>query len=372
MPKPDERDRRTGAGHRGWGAHAGRPGLRRHRRPRRGPGGTAAGLIVALLAPPVAFGISDLIGEGSLTRLGDDLVEGLAIGAIWALIAVGYTLVYGVVELINIAHGDVFMIGSFVSFGLYGTLGLSTGSTGVGLALGLLGTLLTAMVACGALSVMMDRVAYRPLRDAPRLAPLIASVGFSFILQNVGELWVGPRQVPRSVPDLIDTNHQLTSIAGVPITNGQVAAIAVAAPLIALVAALVDRTRIGRAIRATAQDRQAALLMGINVDTTISVTFLIAGLLAGAAGLVYALSITTIHYAQGFQAGLIAFTAAAMGGLGNVYGAVAGAVAIGFIQQLADSRIGGEWTSAIVFAYLILVLSRPAARPAPPAGWRSP
>ena len=306
--------------------------------------------------PPVGFGIGDLIGDGSLTPLGNNLVDGLSNGVVWALIALGYTLVYAVVELINIAHGDVFMIGSFVSFGLYATLGLSTASAGAGLVLGLVAALLVAMVACASLSVMIERVAYRPLRDRPRLASLVASVGFSFILQNVGELWVGPRQVPRSVPDLIDANHELVSISGVSITNGHVVAIATAAPLIVLVSAFARRSRIGRAMRATAQDPQAARLMGINVDTTISVTFLVAGLLAGAAGLVHALANTTIHYAQGFQAGLIAFTAAAIGGLGNLYGAVAGAVAIGCIQQLADSRIGGEWTSAVVFAYLVVVL----------------
>ena len=303
---------------------------------------------------PVAFAINDLATEGNLTRLGNNFVDGLSNGAIWALIALGYTLVYGIIELINFANGDLFMIGSFVSFGIYGTLGLTLGTGVLGLIFGLLATLIVAMAACSSLSVMIDRVGYKPLRNAPRLAPLITAVGFSFILQNVGFLWLGA--FPWSVPDLMNTNHHLFSISGVSISNGDLLAMVATAPPVFLVIAFVAKTRFGRAMRATAQDPEAAQLMGINVDTMISLTFFLSGLMAGAAGLIYALYETTIWFFQGFEAGLIAFTAAVMGGLGNLYGAVLGGLIIGLIQSISDNRIGAEWTPAIVFGYLVLIM----------------
>jgi branched-chain amino acid transport system permease protein len=314
------------------------------------------GLIAVLLIMPVAFGISDLTGEqGNLSRLGNNLVDGLSNGAIWALVAIGYTLVYGIVELINFAHGEVFMIGSFVAAGFFGVIGLS-GDTGTFLlAIGLLITLPVAMLASGMLNTMIERVGYRPLRGAPKLAPLITAVGFSFILQNVGLLWRGGSQ--EGIPDLIRSQNDLLTIAGVQITNGDVLSIGVTIPLLLLMTAFITNSRLGKAMRATAQDPEASRLMGINVDTTISLTFLLGGMLAGAAGLIYALYQTTIWYFQGFTAGLIAFTAAVMGGIGNIQGAVLGGFIIGFIQQISDNRIGTAWTPAIVFAYLILIMT---------------
>jgi branched-chain amino acid transport system permease protein len=313
------------------------------------------GLIVVLLIMPVGFGISDLLGDqGNLTRLGNNLIDGLSNGAIWALVAIGYTLVYGIVELINFAHGEVFMIGSFVSAGFFTTLGLST-DTGTGLlVLGLVITLPIAMLGSGALNTMIERVGYRPLRNAPKLAPLITAVGFSFILQNVGILWRGGSQ--EGITDLIRSQHELFTPFGLEITNGDVLAIGVTVPLLVAMTTFIGKSRLGKAMRATAQDPDAARLMGINVDTTISLTFLIGGMLAGAAGLIYALYQTTIWYFQGFTAGLIAFTAAVMGGIGNIRGAVLGGLIIGFIQQMSDNRIGSEWTPAIVFVYLILIM----------------
>jgi branched-chain amino acid transport system permease protein len=312
------------------------------------------GLIIALVALPLFYAISDLVNDGSLVRIGENLVDGLSNGSIWALVAIGYTLVYGIIELINFAHGEVFMIGSFVAVGLFGTLGL-TSATGVGgLILGLFLTLLVAMIACGMLNVMLEKVAYRPLRGAPKLAPLITAVGFSFILQNVGLLWRGGS--PQSIDDLIDSQHRLVTILGVPITNGDLLAILVTFPLVALMTTFIARSRLGKAMRATAQEPDAARLMGINVDTTISLTFLLGGMLAGAGGLIYALFQTTIWYFQGFTAGLIAFTAAVMGGIGNIRGAVLGGLIIGFIQQISDNRIGTEWTPAIVFGYLVVIM----------------
>jgi branched-chain amino acid transport system permease protein len=269
-------------------------------------------------------------------------------------VAIGYTLVYGIVELINFAHGEVFMIGSFVAAGFFGTIGL-TEDTGTGLlVLGLLLTLPVAMLGSGLLNTMIERVGYRPLRSAPKLAPLITAVGFSFILQNVGLLWRGGSQ--EGIPDLINSQHDLFTIGGVVFTNGDVLAIVVTIPLLLAMTAFIARSRLGKAMRATAQDPEAARLMGINVDTTISLTFLIGGMLAGAAGLIYALYQTTIWYFQGFTAGLIAFTAAVMGGIGNIRGAVLGGLIIGCIQQISDNRIGTAWTPAIVFAYLILIM----------------
>jgi len=315
------------------------------------------GLPILLLALPIAFGINDLITEGNLSRLGNNLVDGLSNGAIWALVALGYTLVYGIIELINFAHGEVFMIGSFVAFGFAGTIGLTLATGPLGLVFGLLVTLLVCMVASGALNVMIERVAYRPLRDAPKLTALVAAVGFSFILQNVGILWLGGSQ--RGIPDLIGSQVVLFELLGVTVSRGDVLAIAATVPLVALLTAFVSRSRMGRAMRATAQDPEAARLMGINVDTTIAVTFLLGGLLAGAAGLIYALYQTTIWFFQGFLAGLIAFTAAVMGGIGNLRGAVLGGLIIGCIQQISDNRVetlGPEWTPAVVFAYLVLIM----------------
>ncbi|HEX8854027.1 MAG TPA: branched-chain amino acid ABC transporter permease [Thermoleophilaceae bacterium] len=312
------------------------------------------GLILVLLILPVAYGIHDLQVDGNLTRLGENLKDGISNGAIWALVAIGYTLVYGIIELINFAHGDVFMIGSFVSFSFWSTLGLTLTSKGFGLFFGLLITLVIAMLACGTLNVLIERVAYRPLRNAPKLAPLITAVGFSFILQNVGLEWFGGSQ--RGVDDLINAQKTFTTIGGVTITHADVLAVAVTAPLVALLAWFVTSTRLGKAMRATAQEPEAARLMGVNVDTTISLTFLLGGIMAGAAGLIYALYQTTIWFFQGFQAGLIAFTAAVMGGIGNIQGAVLGGLIIGCIQQISDNRIGGEWTPAIVFAYLVLIM----------------
>jgi branched-chain amino acid transport system permease protein len=313
------------------------------------------GLIAVLLALPVVYGFQDLRDDGNLVRLGENLTAGISNGAIWALVAIGYTLVYGIVELINFAHGEVFMLGSFISASFFVTIGLHEGSSGFVLFFGLLLTLVIAMLGSGSINVLIERVGYRPLRSAPKLAPLITAVGFSFILQNVGLLWKGGSQ--QGIPDLINAQHNLVTIFGVTIENSDVLSVGVTIPLLLVMTTFIARSRLGKAMRATAQDPEAARLMGINVDTTISVTFLLGGMLAGAAGLIYALYQTTIWYFQGFTGGLIAFTAAVMGGIGNLRGAVLGGLIIGCIQQISDNRIGSAWTPAIVFAYLILIMT---------------
>ncbi|HEY7633172.1 MAG TPA: branched-chain amino acid ABC transporter permease [Thermoleophilaceae bacterium] len=312
------------------------------------------GLIIVLLALPVAFGVHDIVSGHGLSHILENLKDGVSNGAIWALVAIGYTLVYGIIELINFAHGDVFMIGSFVSFSIWSTLGVGLATGTLGVVGGLLVAGVIAMIACGALNVMIERVAYRPLRGAPKLAPLITAVGFSFILQNVGLEWLGGS--PHGVDDLVNAQHVLVDIGGVHIINADVLAIGVTVPLVLILVSFVHNSRLGKAMRATAQDPEAARLMGINVDVTISLTFLLGGLMAGAAGLIYALYNTTVWFQQGFEAGLIAFTAAVMGGIGNLYGAVLGGVIIGCIQQISDDRINSTWTPAIVFAYLILIM----------------
>jgi branched-chain amino acid transport system permease protein len=312
------------------------------------------GLITILALLPVVYGIQDLQDDGDLSRLATNVKDGLSNGAIWALIAVGYTLVYGIIELINFAHGDLFMLGSFVSFSMIGTVGLTVATGWLPTIFGLLLILVVAMVACGTLNTMIERVAYRPLRNAPKLAPLITAVGFSFILQNVGLLWLGGGH--RGVPDLIESQERLFTFLGVPVIHGDMLALIVTVPLFIVLLNFINFSRIGRAMRATAQDPQAARLMGINVDTTISFTFLLGGLMAGAAGLIYALYQTDVWFFSGFTAGLLAFTAAVMGGIGNLKGAVLGGLIIGMIQQISDNRIGTEWTPAIVFGYLVLIL----------------
>jgi branched-chain amino acid transport system permease protein len=312
------------------------------------------GLIIVLAAMPVFYGIQDLVDDGNLVRLGNNLVAGLSNGSIWAIVALGYTLVYGIIELINFAHGDLFMIGSFVSYGLFGTLGIGLATATFGIIGGLLLTLIIAMVTCALLNVMIERVAYRPLRNAPKLAPLITAVGFSFILQDVGQLWLGGSQ--QGVPDIIRGQEDVFTLFGVHVAREDLLAIGVAVPLFLLLTWFVNQTRMGKAMRATAQDPEAARLMGINVDSTISLTFLLGGLLAGAGGLIYALYQTNVWYFQGFRAGLIAFTAAVMGGIGNIKGAVLGGIIIGCIQQISDNRIGQDWTPVIVFAYLVLIM----------------
>ncbi len=309
--------------------------------------------LVALLF--VWLGINFVKGPAYFITIG---FIGLTNGAVYALVALGYTLVYGILELINFAHGDVFMLGGMFS----ATMVLSVfhltahASTGA-LAATIVGSLLVAMAACGLLNATIERVAYRPLRGAPRLAPLITAIGMSFILEDVAIGWKGPGYT--AVPSVLPRG-QVFSIAGVVLTWEKLIVIMITVPVLLALIWLVQRTRQGKAMRATAQDRDAAAMMGINVNRTISFTFLIAGALAGAGGLVYALYFGQIRYDTGFSLGLIAFTAAVLGGIGNLPGAVLGALCIGFIQAFNEGlrwhTPGSDWTESIVFTILILIL----------------
>ena len=294
-------------------------------------------------------------------QFASQLVIGVTNGAIIALIALGYTLVYGIIELINFAHGDNFMIGSFVGITvLSGTfLGLQffapiTGNGGPILNIfGVLFALVVAMAACGLIGVGIERVAYKPLRNSPRLAVLITAIGMSFILQNIGLIWKGPAQVP--FPELISNANILPSEA-VIFRWKDLFVIGVTVPLLAALSYFISNTRQGKAMRAVAQDKEAASMMGINVNRTISITFLLGGILAGASGVMYGLFNGITVFNVGFTQGLYAFTAAVLGGIGNLSGAVVGGFLIGIIGSMADQYIGVRWTSIVIFAVLILVL----------------
>src|SRR3954447_21884807 len=283
---------------------------------------------------------------------------GLTNGAVYALVALGYTLVYGILELINFAHGDVFMLGALISASMMITnFGVTTSSSTGFLVIGIIGSLVVAMLACGVINATIEFVAYRPLRGAPRLAPLITAIGVSFILEDIAIGWKGPGYT--ALPNVLPTGD-VCSAGGVSYTWEKLIVVLITVPVLLALVWLVQKTRQGKAMRATAQDRDAAAMMGINVNRTISFTFLIAGALAGAGGLVYALYFGQIRYDTGYQLGLIAFTAAVLGGIGNLPGAVLGALCIGFIQAFNEGlrwhSPGSDWTESIVFSILILIL----------------
>src|SRR5215210_3216062 len=283
---------------------------------------------------------------------------GLTNGAVYALVALGYTLVYGILELINFAHGDVFMLGGMISATfVLSVFDLSADPSTGSLVIAIVVTLLAAMAICGVINVTVELIAYRPLRGAPRLAPLITAIGMSFILQDVALAWKGPEYV--SIPAVLPRS-EVFHIGDVVYTWNKLIVVIITIPVLVLLMWLVQSTKQGKAMRATAQDKDAAAMMGINVNRTISFTFLIAGSLAGAAGLLYALYFTQVRFDQGFQLGLIAFTAAVLGGIGNLPGAVLGALVIGFIQAFNEGLSwhspGSDWTQSIVFSILILIL----------------
>ena len=284
-------------------------------------------------------------------------IIGLTNGAIYGVVALGYTLVYGILQLINFAHGDVFALsGLFASTVIVSVLGLDTDSSVPVIIGGMLLTFVIVMVAFALFNASIERVAYKPLRHAPRLAPLITSIGMSFIVQNIALAFYGVdyRSVPNFIPatDVID-------IGGITITWKKMTAIMIVVPLLILLSWFVRQTKQGKAMRAVAQDREAAAMMGIDVNRTISVTFMIAGALAGAAGIVYLLQFN-MRYDTGFELGLIAFTAAVLGGIGNLTGAVLGALIIGFVQAFNEGLTwfapGSDWTRTGVFGILILIL----------------
>jgi branched-chain amino acid transport system permease protein len=284
-------------------------------------------------------------------------VNALTIGAIYALIALGYTMVYGIIELINFAHGDMFMVGAFASMFLLTSLLGESGPVPTEpilivslIILAFAGT----MLIMGTAGVLIERFAYRPLRNAPRLAPLITAIGVSFILQNIIQIIYGPS--PINSPQLISPTARVGSVGLINIF-----VIVVSIGLMIGLRLFVDKTRLGRAMRSTAQDREAAQLMGVDINRTIALTFFIGSALAGAAGVVQGFYFGNIQFNLGFQAGLKAFTAAVLGGIGNITGAALGGFIIGFVEVTAAAFGLFVWGQALVFVVLVVTLVfRPA------------
>jgi branched-chain amino acid transport system permease protein len=306
---------------------------------------------------------------GGLDNFLQYCVQGLLFGALFALIALGYTMVYGIIELINFAHGDLFMLGTFMGLTVLSVLGISVttaGEIGSGLAVGAVLLMLVVVPAfCAGLNWSVDRVIYKPLRNAPRLAPLVSAIGVSFVFMNLGLFWNAavyedgrpvPAASPRAFPDLVTQRNLLPEDAGFRFTTKDVMVVAITVPIMVGLTLLVKRTTLGKAMRATAQNPTAARLMGINVDRVIGATFLIGGALAGVGSVTYALYINTTSYQAGFQMGLYAFTAAVLGGIGNIPGAVLGGLVIGLVRSLGSVYVGETWNSALIFAILILIL----------------
>jgi branched-chain amino acid transport system permease protein len=280
-------------------------------------------------------------------------IDGLTLGSVYALIALGYTLVYGVLKLLNFAHGDVFMVGSFIGFGVLQLLG---GSSDPMVPIWLLLVLVTlaAMAGCAVLGVVIERFAYRPLRDAPRIAPLISALGVSFFLANSMQLLFGAD--PRNYNTFNLSNGALY-LKGIDIGNVRlpllrIITISAAFVLMILLYILVNKTRTGKAMRATSFDREAAAMMGINIDRVIVFTFVLGSALAGAAGVLFALRVPTT-VSIGFVAGLKGFTAAVIGGIGSIPGAMAGGLILGFAEAYTQGYISTKWSDLVVFSILI-------------------
>ncbi|MFZ2852818.1 MAG: branched-chain amino acid ABC transporter permease [Rhodocyclaceae bacterium] len=281
------------------------------------------------------------------------IINGLVLGSIYALVALGYTMVYGIMGLINFAHGEVVMIGALVALGV---IKLLAGSGLPGVVVVLIGLMAAALV-CMAVGFFIERIAYRPLRRAPKLAPLITAIGVSIVLQNLAMLIWG-RNYHAFPPILPNGEHE---ILGATITSVQIAIVLIAATTMAGLMLLIHRTRLGRAMRATAENPSIAQLMGVNINQIISLTFVIGSALAALAGVMVSANYSIAHYYMGFVLGLKAFTAAVLGGIGNLAGAMLGGILLGLIESLGAGYIGdltgGFFGSNYqdVFAFLVLI-----------------
>ena len=299
----------------------------------------------------------------------DQLLNGLSLGCIYAFIALGYTMVYGIVELINFAHGEVFMMGAMFAATVVGITGVTPQSAPFVIVGAALLALISSMIFSASINFGIDRIAYRRLRRAPRLAPLIAAIGFSFILLNIGIYWKGAN--PIAPPPLIPQKYRAYNVLNewfdldttIRLRPLDLLVFAVTIPLLFILTWFVYRTKTGKAMRATAQDRDAAALMGIDVNRTIGMAFVIGGALAGAAGMIALYYTSTARFQMGFRYGLFAFTAAVLGGIGNLYGAVVGSLMIGLVWSLSDgfmkTLIGGwgaQWTPSVIFGVLVIVM----------------
>jgi branched-chain amino acid transport system permease protein len=290
-----------------------------------------------------------------MAQLLQHLINGLAAGTIYALVALGYTMVYGVLKLINFAHGDVMMVGVYMGYATAFTLGRQSQKTFLGVVL----IFLVAMGGCALLGFLIERFAYRPLREKPRLTALITAIGISFALSYGFQLDIGflPGAAPRAFPEIIRPNEWL--IIGdrdVVVWNWQVMSLAIAVGLMVGLQYLVFKTRFGRAMRAVSHDHRVAQLMGIHTDGVIAVTFMIGSALAAGAGLLYAIKDTSVTPLMGVMVGLKAFVAAVIGGIGHVPGAVVGALMLGLVEEFVVGYAASTWRDAVAFGILILVL----------------
>ena len=312
----------------------------------------AAILLIGILL--AALGV---LQQGGPTLMGQQLRNALVLGAIYALIAIGYTMVYGIIELINFAHGDVFTLSGFYAFLIADHFGINTLATGsgIGLVVALLIIFPVSMVLAGITGVLIERVAYRRLRDAPRLAPLITAIGVSFLIEGFMLAFFGPDNVATHQASWI--TGQAFSFGGVAVGWTDVFVVVMALLLMFALGAFVTRTRLGKAMRSTAQDRQAALICGININRTISTTFFIGSALAAAGAIIYSINYGDLKWNLGFHFGIIAFTAAVLGGIGNIVGAGVGGFLIGMIYVFGGSLAGGEWSESLIFAILVLILT---------------
>ncbi len=294
-----------------------------------------------------------------MTQFLQTLMDGVTVGCLYALIALGYTMVYGILKFINFAHSDIFALGVWMSITIAGWLGVSAATGNIPPWYVGLGVLLLVMLVCGAVGFTIERVAYKPLRRAPRLNVLITAIGVSLLLQNVGQLGFVFGPYPRSFPPLIE-NSTLATVAGVQVRLADMAVIGTAVLLMAGMQYLIFNTKVGAAMRAVSFNTRNASLMGINVDAVISFTFVVGSMLAAAAGFLYGIK----YEGQAKQTadsmwvmlGLKAFVAAVVGGIGNVRGAVLGGLLIGLIEFFGVAYLSSQYRDAYVFAILILVL----------------
>lgn len=282
------------------------------------------------------------------------LVNGLTLGGVYALIALGYTLIYGVLQLLNFAHGDVYMVGAFIGFFVMVGLGGPT-SPVVPVGVMILAMFLVAMIGSGVLGVLIERFAYRPLRDSSRIAPLISALGVSLFLQNAVLLLLGSRFRSYDTSDYVDPTGGL-NLGSVNVDWVRVLVLSLSIVLMIVLVKVVDGTRFGRSMRAIAFDRDAAVMMGINVDRVIVGTFFVASALAGAAGVMVGLVFFNVYSYMGFLAGLKGFTAAVVGGIGSIPGAMVGGLLIGVVESFTAGYVSANFASVISFLLLIAVM----------------